>query len=107
MVIVSRSEGSGKTITTTARVFFRNRDLAEPAGPASGVAGAVLVLISRSRMKAQGLASSKVICIGLCAMARMIIINLRLVTHFKFNYGSGPENGHETALELVPGANCG
>ncbi len=32
---------------------------------------------------------------------------LRLVTHFKslINYGSGPENGHETALELVSGAN--
>ena len=23
-----------------------------------------------------------------------------------FNCGSGPENGHETASELVPGVNC-
>jgi hypothetical protein len=28
----------------------------------------------------------------------------RLVTHFKFVIGSGPENGHGTALELVSGA---
>ncbi len=32
---------------------------------------------------------------------------LRLVTHFVFYCGSGPEHGHETALELVYGANLG
>jgi hypothetical protein len=37
-----------------------------------------------------------------------IIAYLRLVTHFMFfNCGSGPEHGHETALELVSGVNFG
>ncbi len=32
---------------------------------------------------------------------------LRLVTHFEFSSVSGPESGHETALEFVSGANLG
>jgi hypothetical protein len=33
---------------------------------------------------------------------------LRVMTHLNFVYcGSVPENGHETALELVSGANFG
>ncbi len=44
----------------------------------------------------------------LCALQfERIIGYLRLVTHFKFCIGSGPDNGHETALELVSGANFG
>ncbi len=36
------------------------------------------------------------------------LANYRLVSNFKFfNCGSGPEKGHETALELVSGANFG
>jgi hypothetical protein len=35
-------------------------------------------------------------------------IYLRRVAHvFNFNCGSGPDNGHETALELASGANLG
>ncbi len=29
------------------------------------------------------------------------------MTHFEFNCGSGPEHGHETALEMVSGAYFG
>jgi hypothetical protein len=45
----SRPEGAGKTTITTAQVSLRDKDLADPSGPAQRVAGAVVVVISMSR----------------------------------------------------------